>query len=188
MSYPNSPKAPENVKITTQYRCTGRHLTAANDSCCDLQIIWKWILFSGKGGGLRHFLGKWVKGYFFRATQSTQLVYVNQQACEKGYALYKQLKQIVFQRLIYHRLKYLNRQTCDKKVIVFTKVSNKLVSKRVLFQSLIHKKGVSRSKEHSEKVGFQRFADAHADPAHPPPPGSFGHTENLQGWKTVDSV
>ena len=118
-----------------------------------------------------------MKGYFFRATQSTQLVYVNQQACEKGYALYKQLKQIVFQRLIYHRLKYLNRQTCDKKVIVVTKVSNKLVSKRVLFHSLIHKKGVSRSKDHSEKVGFQRFADAHADPAHPPPRILWTHRE-----------
>ena len=41
---PYSPKGPENVKITTLYRYTGRLFRAAtrhNDSCCGLQIICK---------------------------------------------------------------------------------------------------------------------------------------------------
>ena len=45
---PTVPKGPENVKITTIYRCKGRLFRAAtlhNDSCCGLQIIWKEILW-----------------------------------------------------------------------------------------------------------------------------------------------
>ena len=46
---PHSIKGPENVNITTLYRCTGRLLRAAtrhNNSCCDLYIIWKKILWN----------------------------------------------------------------------------------------------------------------------------------------------
>ena len=47
MSEPNSPKRPENVKITTLYLCAGRRFTAItrhNDSCCDLLINWNGII------------------------------------------------------------------------------------------------------------------------------------------------